>query len=234
VADTTTPLDLARFRARLAAVQARVGELAQGRAPPRIVVVTKTLSPADCRALRDAGIGPLAENRAQDLVRKVEPGADREGWHFIGHVQRNKVDLVIPRIGVLHSLDSERLARSVDDFVEGHLAAPFPALVQVNISGERSKGGLAPGESRERIPEWIEELRSLRIIGLMTMAPEGDPSAARSVFRGLRELRDEIRAALPDRSAERFEELSMGMSDDHEVATEEGATLLRLGRILYS
>jgi uncharacterized pyridoxal phosphate-containing UPF0001 family protein len=104
----------------------------------------------------------------------------------------------------------------------------------VNVSGEGSKGGLTPTEVRERVAEWSRALAGLRLVGLMTMAPDGEPEGARWIFRALRELRDELRLLLPDEAAERFTELSMGMSGDYEVAAEEGATLLRLGRILYS
>ena len=227
-------LDLALFEERLAAVRERVGSLAGDRAAPRIVVVTKYLSAEDCGRLRGAGVGPLGENRAQDLEGKVAPGEDREGWHFIGHLQRNKLPVVIPRIGCLHSVDSARLAERLDRWVEEHASRPLRCLVQVNISGEGTKGGLSPSQARECIPGWIDRHRSLRIEGLMTMAPDLEAELCRPVFRGLRELRDEIRGELPGADSDRFRELSMGMSGDYEVAVEEGATLLRLGRMLYS
>jgi len=227
-------LDLPRFRVRHDAVRERIAELAEGRPAPTIVVVSKYLSPADCRELRAEGFGPLGENRAQDLVHKVGPGEDRAGWHFIGHLQRNKVHDVLPRIGRLHSLDSERLARHIDAWIDESGSPPLPCLVQVNISGEGTKGGLSRFEASERVPAWIESFGGLGIDGLMTMAPEGDPELAGRVFRSLRELRDEIRAGLPPDTAERFCELSMGMSEDWEFAVREGATLLRLGRLLYS
>ena len=231
---TRLDLDLDLFRRQLAAIEARAAECAGDRPAPRIVIVSKYLSSDDCRTLRGEGFGPLGENRAQDLEQKVDPGEDRDGWHFIGHLQRNKIGLVLPRVSCLHSLDSERLARSVDRWVDEHGSAPLRCLVQVNIAGETQKGGLAPFEAKEKLPAWIEEFGSLSIAGLMTMAPLGSAEEARPVFAALRDLRDGIRAELPDDSAEAFSELSMGMSGDYEVAAEEGATLLRIGRILYT
>ncbi len=226
--------DLNRFRSRYTEVRARVAELSGDREPPTIVVVSKYLTPEECQLLRADGYGPLGENRAQELERKVNSGEDRDGWHFIGHMQRNKVDLVLTRVGRIHSVDSERLARTIDRWIEETSSEPMPCLVQVNISGEGSKGGLAPYQARELIPTWIDAFPGLRIEGLMTMAPDLEPEASRPVFRSLRDLRDEIAAELPGESSEQFRELSMGMSGDYEVATEEGATLLRLGRMLYS
>ena len=196
--------------------------------------MSKYLDSSDCQILRGEGFGPLGENRAQDLESKVGPSEDRDGWHFIGHLQRNKIGSVIPRVDTLHSLDSDRLATLIEDWIESNGTAPLRCFVQVNVSGESSKGGLAPHEARSQIPDWIDRCSNLRIVGLMTMAAVGEPEEARPIFRALRELRDEIAETLPEPSRPAFSELSMGMSDDFEVAAEEGATLLRIGRILYT
>lgn len=231
---TRLPLDLELLRRRLGEIEEEIARRAAGPVLPRVVLVSKYLSPEDCRRLRDAGHGPLGENRAADLEEKVDPGEDRDGWHFIGHLQRNKASIVLPRISCLHSLESERLAGVLDRWQEERSTAPLSVLVQVNIAGEGSKSGLAPFQAEELLPEWIDRFRNLRFDGLMAMAPFGTPEESRPVFRALRELRDRVRAHLDDPSAERFRELSMGMSGDYPVAVEEGATLLRIGRILYT
>ena len=228
------PLDLELFQRRLAGVEARAAAAAGDRPAPQIVVVSKYLVEADTAALRGEGIGPLGENRAQELESKVGAHEDRDGWHFIGHLQRNKIAAVLPRISCLHSLDSERLAGLIDRWLESHAANRLDCLVQVNVSGETSKGGLAPFEAVQAIPRWSEQFSQLRIVGLMTMAPFGDPEQSRPVFRALRTLRDEIQETWPGGAPEAFGDLSMGMSGDFEVAAEEGATLLRIGRILYT
>lgn len=223
-------LDLDRFRERHRIVSDEVAALAPGVAP-RIVVVTKYLVPADTRRLIEAGFSPLGENRAPDLEEKHADG-DGDAWHFIGHLQRNKLGKVLPRIGLLHSIDSQRLAESVENWLEREQRT-LGGLVQVNVSGESSKGGLEPEEALARVPEWVRQFSHLRLGGLMTMAPFEDPELTRPVFRAARELRDRIREALPAETAADFSELSMGMSNDYTIATEEGATLLRLGSLLY-
>ena len=230
------PLDLDRFRRNLLALESQLREPRVERGEdsptPTMVIVSKYLVPADARRLRAEGYGPLGENRAAELCEKTNPGEDPDGWHFIGHLQRNKITRVIPRISLLHSLDSARLAEAIDGWVDGHATRPCRCLVQVNVSAEPQKGGLTPSDARRVIPEWADRLRNLRLEGLMTMAPLIDAEACRLHFRLLRELRDEIRESLPDEHAGRFAELSMGMSHDFLQAVEEGATLLRIGRRL--
>lgn len=229
------PLDLERVRSNLARIR---GELAAVLRPdggplPTIVVVTKYLSASDTGRLRAAGIGPLGENRAGELAGKVELGADRAGWHFIGHLQRNKMGQVVPRVGFLHSLDSRRLATELERWLATRDGSPFSCLVQVNVADEKTKGGLDPRSAAEEIPTWVAEFPHLEIRGLMAMAPLVEADACRPIFRQLRELRDRLRDRLPVEAGERFVELSMGMSNDYRVAAEEGATLLRLGTVLY-
>jgi uncharacterized pyridoxal phosphate-containing UPF0001 family protein len=158
--------------------------------------------------LVEAGVAVAGENRAQDLERKHAEYGDAFRWHFIGHLQSNKAKLVNGICELVHSLDSESAARKLT----------VPALVEINLSGESSKSGIDPDEL-ERFLQ-IYEAR-----GLMTMPPETpDPEASRPYFRRLREL------------AERHElhELSMGTSQDYRVAVEEGATLVRVGSVLYA
>ena len=229
-------LDLECVRSNLARIR---GELAaaprpDGGAPPIIVVVTKYLSASDSGRLRAAGIGPLGENRAGELAGKVELDADRAGWHFIGHLQRNKIGQIVPRVGLLHSLDSRRLARELGRWLATRDRSLFSCLVQVNVAGEQTKGGLDPVSAAEEIPTWIAEFPHLEIRGLMAMAPLVEAEACRPIFRQLRELRDRLRDRLPVEAGERFVELSMGMSNDFEVAVEEGATEVRIGSALFN
>jgi PLP dependent protein len=158
--------------------------------------------------LVEAGIEVVGENRAQDLERKHAEYGDAFRWHFIGHLQSNKAKVVNRICELVHSLDSESAARKLT----------VPALVEVNLSGEASKSGIAPDEL-QRFLELAGDLR-----GLMTMPPETpDPEASRPYFRRLRELAQE----------HELHQLSMGTSQDYRVAAEEGATLVRVGSILY-
>ena len=172
-----------------------------------VVVATKYVTLEELGVVAEAGVEVVGENRAQDLQAKHERYGDTFRWHFIGHLQSNKVMVVNGICELVHSLDSESVARRLT----------VPALLEVNLSGEPSKAGVAP----EEIDEWLVRVPSIR--GLMTMPPlAGEPEASRPWFKRLRDL------------AERhgLEELSMGTSQDWRVAVEEGATLIRVGSIL--
>jgi PLP dependent protein len=173
-----------------------------------IVAATKYVALPDLAALAEAGVEVVGENRAQDLERKHAEYGDAFRWHFIGRVQSNKVRILNRTCELVHSLDSESAARKLE----------VPALVEVNLAGESSKGGVEPDE----LPRFLELYDDVR--GLMTMPPAaGDPEASRPYFRGLRELAEE----------HGLRELSMGTSQDYRVAAEEGATLVRVGAVLY-
>jgi pyridoxal phosphate enzyme (YggS family) len=173
-----------------------------------VVAATKYVSVGDMAVLAEAGVEVVGENRAQDLERKHARYGDAFRWHFIGHLQSNKAKVVSRICELVHSLDSESAARRLG----------VPALVEVNLSGEESKSGIDPGE----LPRLLELYGAVR--GLMTMPPEtDDPEASRPYFRRLAELAREHGLA----------ELSMGTSQDYRVAAEEGATLVRVGSVLY-
>jgi uncharacterized pyridoxal phosphate-containing UPF0001 family protein len=173
-----------------------------------VVAATKYVALEDMRMLAEAGVQVVGENRAQDLERKHAEYGDAFRWHFIGHLQSNKTKVVNRICELVHSLDSDSAA--------GRLAVP--ALVEVNLAGEASKSGIVP----EDLPRFLQLYGDVR--GLMTMPPEtGDPDASRPYFIRLRELGEEH--GLP--------ELSMGTSQDYRVAAEEGATLVRVGSVLY-
>jgi len=219
------PDRLREVRDRIEAATRRGGHGHAGQTV-RIVAVTKTHGPDAVQAAFDAGLGDVGENRVQEALPKMDAVSVPVRWHLIGHLQRNKVKS-LPRFDLLHSLDSARLADAVHEF--GHATGtPVDALVQVNVVGEETKGGF------ER-PEWAAEaerlrgLTGIRVQGVMTMAPfDANESVLRRVFAGAREARDVFRAAGHDAT-----QLSMGMSNDYEIAVEEGATLVRLGTILF-
>jgi uncharacterized pyridoxal phosphate-containing UPF0001 family protein len=173
-----------------------------------VVVATKYVSLEEMAVLAEAGVEVVGENRAQDLDRKHAEYGDAFRWHFIGHLQSNKVKVVNRTCELVHSLASETAARRLE----------VPALVEVNLSGESSKSGVPP----EALDELIAAADDVR--GLMTMPPlADDPEASRPIFRRLRELAGERGLA----------ELSMGTSQDYRVAAEEGATLVRVGSALF-
>lgn len=229
---STTPMPDAPLASRLAEVRRRVEAACArvGRDPGTItlVAVSKTHPPATVGAAIAAGVTALGENHAQEFVPKVLAAREaglRAEWHFIGHLQRNKVREVLPYVDVLHSLDSERLIREIvaraPEARPGHRR--LRCFIEVNVAGEQQKEGVPP----EAVSALLEAARGTDILdvrGLMTVAPRAsDPAAVRPVFARLREL-----AAQQD-----LPELSMGMTDDFEMAIEEGATLVRIGRAIF-
>ena len=152
-------------------------------------------------------------------------------WHLIGHLQRNKVARTLPLVSLIHSCDSVRLAAAIDTSGAANRDTPVPVLLEVNISGDPAKHGLAPAEIAAALPP-LAALPHIQIRGLMAMAGRpDDPAAARRDFQHLRELRDRLRADCP--ATIRLDELSMGMSGDYEIAVEEGATIVRVGSALF-
>lgn len=173
-----------------------------------IVAATKYVSVEDMGVLVEAGIEVVGENRAQDLEAKHAVYGDAFRWHFIGHLQSRKTKVVNQICELVHSLSSESAARRLE----------IPALVEVNLSGEETKSGVTESELDALIAAYPD------VKGLMTMPPEtSDPESSRPYFRRLRELAGERGLA----------ELSMGTSQDYRVAAEEGATLIRIGSVLY-
>lgn len=191
-----------------------------------IVAVTKTHGPDAVQAAIDAGLGDVGENRVQEALPKMEAITSPVRWHLIGHLQRNKVKS-LPRFDLLHSLDSARLADAVHEIGQAE-GKPIRVLAQVNVVGEETKGGFEPNEWEAEAAR-LRGLSGLEVHGVMTMAPfDADEATLRRVFTGARRARDTFRAA-----GHPATELSMGMSNDYEMAVEEGATLVRLGTILF-
>ena len=191
------------MRERYERVQADVG--------PRVTVVaaTKYVALGEMGVLAEAGIPVVGENRAQDLAEKHEAFGDAFRWHFIGHLQSRKAGTVNGTCELLHSLDSESAARRVE----------VPALVQVNLAGEQTKSGIRP----EALEQFLSTCPA-EVVGLSTMPPYADdPEASRPYFRRLRELAEPYGLA----------QLSMGTTQDYLVAAQEGATLVRVGAVLF-
>ena len=225
------PLSLEELRIGLEEVARRVeaARLRGGRGQRvRLLAATKYVDVEDMGLLRDAGIRLVGENRADALLSKWERWGGAFEFHFIGHLQRRKARQVVPCVTLIHSVESLDLVRELALRAE----APVDVLLEVNISGEESKYGILPGDA-EAFLERAAPYEAVRFKGLMTMAPlVRDPENARPVFRRLRELRDRLASHFAPRYA--LTELSMGMSNDYEVAVEEGATIIRLGSTLFS
>ena len=191
-----------------------------------LVAVTKTHGPDAPRAAWQAGITDVGENKVQEATAKLADVDLPLRWHLIGHLQRNKAKS-LPSFHLFHALDSARLADAVDGVGRAH-GMPIDVLVQVNVAGEETKGGYEADEI-DREAERLLTLSGLRVRGAMTMAPfDADEAELRRVFAECRAVRDRLRAAGHDAT-----ELSMGMSNDYVIAVEEGATLVRLGTVLF-
>jgi PLP dependent protein len=197
----------------------------------RIVAVTKGHSADAVRAALRAGVEAVGENRVQELESKVrEVGRAAAEWHMIGHLQRNKARAGVGLFDWIHSVDSLRLARALSQEAERE-GGTVRGLLQVNVSGEGSKGGFGEEEVVAALEE-LETLGGLAVHGLMTMAPwTDDEPTLRRTFRRTRELLE--RCAREGPGVVRGRELSMGMSNDFEIAIEEGATMVRLGTVLF-
>jgi len=195
-----------------------------------LVAVTKSAEVPAIRELVACGAHDLGESRVQQLAERVPRVSGPVRWHFIGPLQRNKVRRLLPLVEWIHSIDSARLLARVDE-VAGELQLQPRVLLEVNVSGEQSKGGFRPDEIEAAWPE-IAGCSHARIEGLMTMAPLVEKvEEARPVFRGLRLLRD--RLVEKTSGAVPLPELSMGMTQDFEIAVEEGATMVRVGSLLF-
>ena len=209
----TVRRNLAEVRDEIAAAASNAGRDATG---VEIVAATKYIPAEEMAALAEAGVQIVGENRAQDLEAKRERYGDAFTWDFIGHLQSRKVKVVLPHVRLIHSVESDSVLRQL----ETHGTRDTEVLVEVNVAGEESKSGIAPGE----LGAFIERC-PVRVSGLMTMPPFAqDPEASRPHFAALREL------------AQRhgLERLSMGTTQDFAVAVEEGATLVRIGTRLYT
>lgn len=193
-----------------------------------LVAVSKTWPAETVRLAAEAGQRVFGESRVQECLSKIPVLPGSLQWHFIGHLQTNKVRKVLPLVAAVHSIDSRDLAGAVDR-IAGELGLFPEVYLQVNVAGEGAKFGFSPDEIRIEL-EGLLALERLQIAGLMTIPPfTADPEDSRRWFGGLRELRDELesRGGIP------LPGLSMGMSGDFEVAIEEGATIVRVGTGIF-
>lgn len=216
-------LDSLRIKITAAAQRAR-----RPASTVELVAVSKTQPAESVREAIEAGQLVFGENRVQELLAKVPLLPSSTRWHFIGHLQSNKIRKVLPFCELIHGVDSSELARDIDRIAEE--IGLFPrVLLEVNVAGEASKFGFKPDVLRTGIDALLS-LKRVQVEGLMTIAPLAeDPEASRPFFRALRELRDE----LSERTGTPLPTLSMGMSGDFEVAVEEGATHVRVGSALF-
>jgi hypothetical protein len=224
----------ASLAANLQAVRARIAAAAQraGRAPDEVtlVAVSKTVPAERVAAAYALGLRDFGENRVEEGLPKQAalPGDVR--WHMIGHVQSRKAREAARQFALVHSVDSLKLAQRLAREAQA-AGRVLPVLLEVNVSGEAAKYGFRPGATFEAEVAALLALPGLRVRGLMTMAPiVADPDEARPVFAALRALRAVLAARFPQAD---WRELSMGMTDDFEVAVEEGATLVRVGRAIF-
>ena len=219
VAETTIKTNIEQVQERIARACQRAG-----RSPEEVtlVAITKTIEPSAIAAAFRLGIKHFGENRVQEAAPKIKELSSlepRPTWHMVGHLQTNKAKVAIEIFDIVQSVDSVRLAEVLSRRTEKTL----PILLEVNVSGEASKSGLSIGELPPAL-EMISGLPNLEIKGLMTVAPlVADAGQVRPVFSRLRSLRDSLG----------LEHLSMGMTDDFEVAIEEGATMVRVGRAIF-
>jgi len=216
------------------AVQKKISEAAgrAGRDPSgvKLLAVSKTVPVARLREAISYGLKLFGENYVQEARAKIKEVGPGVSWHFIGRLQTNKAKYAVRLFDLIHSLDNEELAIELN---RRAAAVPriMPVLIEVNLSGEENKGGLAP-DTLLPFLEKVAVLPNLSVRGLMTMPPFfADPEKARPYFRHLKDLGEEIRVRnIPNI---RLEELSMGMTGDFEVAVEEGATIVRIGTALF-
>ena len=218
-------IDRTRLRTNLEAVEERIAKACERagrrRSEVTLVAVTKMVSPEVAALLPELGILDLGENRPQSLWHKAAMLPTEVHWHLIGHLQRNKIDKTLPMAHLIHAVDSVRLLQAIEQEAVQQ-RRQVSVFLEVNASGEASKQGFSPADLPGLAPI-LRELQHVQVRGLMTMAALQDPQACRPTFVTLRQLRDQLG----------LEQLSMGMSNDFEIAIEEGATFIRLGTVLF-
>lgn len=219
--------NISAIKHKIAAAAAR-----SGRDPDsiKLLAVTKTVSPSYVNQAIDAGIFMFGENYVQEAKEKIAMIKKDVQWHMIGHLQTNKAKYAVKLFDYIHSVDRIDLAVELDKKA-GQIDRRINILIEVNVSGEKTKNGI-PADAAITLINDISMLQNIAVRGLMTMAPySANPEDARPYFRALRNLRDSIISK--GITGTHLEELSMGMTDDFEVAIEEGATMIRIGRAIF-
>lgn len=228
---TVTPI-LERYRVLQARIEALLAHVGRTRSSLTLVAVSKYARIEQMRTLVDAGLGDFGENRVQEALLKQQALAGYAiEWHFTGHLQVNKVKRVVGAFALIHSVDSLRLAEALNrEALRRGLVQSI--LVQVNVSRELTKQGVPVERAIEVVSAIVKQMPGLRVMGFMAMAPQTvDSEISRACFRELRVLRDRCRARMP--AGVLLQHLSMGMTQDFEVAIEEGATMIRIGSGLF-
>ena len=215
-------------------VDRRVGEACarsgRNRKEVTLIAVSKTKPVELIREAMDAGADVFGENKVQELCDKYEQLPKTLHWHLIGHLQRNKVKYIVDKVDLIHSVDSMRLAEEISKEAEKK-QTDVKVLIEVNVAQEESKFGVSVDETEELVRE-IAKLPRIHVLGLMTIAPNvSDPEENRPVFRTLKKLAVDIKMKNIDNV--RMDVLSMGMTNDYQVAVEEGATMVRVGTGIF-
>ncbi|SFI16222.1 hypothetical protein SAMN05192551_107105 [Tindallia magadiensis] len=212
----------------------RIQEALQKSADPskkvQIIGVTKTIKPEKIQEAMDLGMNHLGENKVQELLTKYEAIGPAPQWHMIGHLQRNKVKYIVDKVSLIHSLDSLSLAEEINKRAS-KTNRTIDVLIQVNVSGEESKFGVEPNEAVS-LAKQIESMNCVRIKGLMTMAPfTANTTITRDCFKRLFELNEKMKELKLAHA--HMEYLSMGMSNDYDIALEEGSNMIRIGSAIF-
>lgn len=196
----------------------------------KLIAVTKTRTPDEMKVVSSLGIVDFGENRVQELEGKYDAFENNINWHLIGHLQRNKVKYIIDKVKLIHSVDSLRLAKTINQEA-GKKDLVMEILLQVNIADEDTKFGLDPGQVEALLRE-IALWKHIKVVGLMAMAPyTTEPEENRKYFRALKKLSVDINSQKIDNIC--IKELSMGMTNDYKIAIEEGATMIRIGTGIF-
>lgn len=215
--------------------RARVDEAcrAAGRAPDEVLLlaVSKTVGIEGASEAWRAGAQELGENRPDEILRKSEALPD-VSWHFIGNIQSRRIPDIVACADMIHSLYQSKHAHKISQ-VATEMGKVQDVLIEVNVSGEESKSGVAPKDAAALVQE-VSKLPNVRVRGLMTMAPRGDAQVARASFEGLAALHEIIKGQLSPECAHDFDQISAGMSEDWEEAVRAGSTIVRIGRAVFS
>ena len=212
-------------------VQAACKRAGRPREDVLLIAVSKTKPVELIREIMETGTKDFGENKVQEMCSKIEEIKEPLNWHLIGHLQRNKVKYIVDKACLIHSVDSLRLAEEIQKEAVKKGVDKVPVLIEVNMAQEASKDGINASETEELVRE-IAKLPNVQIRGLMTIAPfVDDPEENRVHFQAMRRLRDQLRAM--DIPGVAMTELSMGMTNDFEVAIEEGTTMVRVGTAIF-
>jgi len=196
----------------------------------QVVAAAKTRNPEEILEAIDSGITVIGENYLQESREVIQEIGDRATWHFIGHIQKNKVKYIVPLFDMIETVDSVELAEMIDRHAENH-GRIMPVLIEVNSAEEPQKAGVMPGDVKALV-EKISSLRNIQVQGLMTMGPFlEDPEGLREYFRITKVLFEELKDAAIENT--KIQHLSMGMSDSYLIAIEEGATMVRIGTSIF-